>query len=78
MIAIALGRDIFPVDTHVHRLTRFLGWVPNNATEVTGFFHLDAKIPDEYKYSLHNLLIRHGRSKPILSLIFLTIAKPEK
>ncbi|KAF8533020.1 DNA glycosylase [Trichophaea hybrida] len=57
----SLGREIFPVDTHVHRLTRFLGWVPDNATEVTGFFHLDVKIPDKYKYPLHNLLIRHGR-----------------
>lgn len=58
----ALGRDIFPVDTHVYRLTRFLGWVPGNATEVTGFFHLDVRIPDEFKYSLHSLLIWHGRS----------------
>jgi len=57
----ALGRSIFPVDTHVHRLSRFLGWVPDKATEVTAFFHLDIRIPDEYKYSLHNLLIRHGR-----------------
>lgn len=46
----------------MHRLTKFLGWVPPNATEVTGFYHLDVRIPDEYKYSLHNLLIRHGRS----------------
>ena len=59
---LALHRDVFPVDTHVHRLTKFLGWVPPNATEVTGFYHLDFRIPDEYKYSLHNLLIRHGRS----------------
>ncbi|KAI5847488.1 DNA glycosylase, partial [Tricharina praecox] len=58
----SLHRDVFPVDTHVHRLTKFLGWVPPNATEVTGFYHLDVRIPDEYKYSLHNLLIRHGRS----------------
>jgi len=59
---LALHRDVFPVDTHVHRLTKFLGWVPPTANEVTGFYHLDVRIPDEYKYSLHNLLIRHGRS----------------
>lgn len=59
---VALGRDIFPVDTHVHRMTKFLGWVPETANENTGFFHLDMRIPDEFKYSLHNLFIRHGRS----------------
>jgi hypothetical protein len=35
--------------------------VPETANENTGFFHLDIKIPEQYKYSLHNLFIRHGR-----------------
>jgi hypothetical protein len=40
-----------------------LGWVPEDVrNENDAFYHMDTKIPDEYKYGLHNLLIRHGRS----------------
>ncbi|KAA8904957.1 DNA glycosylase, partial [Sphaerosporella brunnea] len=59
----ALGRNLFPVDTHVYRLSKFLGWVPEDVkNENDAFYHLDLKIPNKYKYGLHNLLIRHGRS----------------
>ncbi|KAI5820583.1 DNA glycosylase, partial [Pyronema omphalodes] len=56
----SLGRNIFPVDTHVMRLSGYLGWIPEEANDKTAFYHLDARIPNELKYSLHNLLIRHG------------------
>lgn len=50
------------MDTHVHRIAKWLGWVPPTASLEHACFHLDLKIPNELKYSLHNLLIRHGRS----------------
>lgn len=57
-----MARESFAVDTHVFRLARFLNWVPpEKANRETTFWHLDAKIPDEYKYPLHALFIRHGR-----------------
>ncbi|EGG07935.1 uncharacterized protein MELLADRAFT_77474 [Melampsora larici-populina 98AG31] len=57
-----LGRDTFPVDTHVHRLSKSLGWVPPKATRDQTFFHLNLQLPNDLKYALHILLIRHGQS----------------
>ena len=57
-----MQRPSFAVDTHVYRLCQYLGWVPMNATRDTTFAHCDVRIPDELKYSLHQLLIRHGKT----------------
>ncbi|KKK14352.1 hypothetical protein AOCH_007185 [Aspergillus ochraceoroseus] len=43
----------------------WLNWVPPaKATEITAFSHLEVRIPDHLKYSLHQLFIRHGKSCP--------------
>lgn len=55
-------RPCFAVDTHVWRLTRWLGWIPPKATRDKAFSHLDFLIPDHLKYSLHQLFLRHGKS----------------
>ena len=56
----------FAVDTHVFRLSRWLGWIPPNigADPITTFRHLEVMIPDELKYSLHQLFIKHGKACP--------------
>ena len=56
----------FAVDTHVFRLSKWLGWVPPDvgADPITTFRHLEVRIPDELKYSLHQLFIKHGKSCP--------------
>ncbi len=52
----------FPVDTHIFRVTKRLGWVPENATYEKAHPILGALIsPDRY-YPLHINLIRHGRA----------------
>jgi endonuclease III len=56
-----MQRPLFAVDTHVYRLCKWLGWVPANATRDTTFGHCDVKVPNELKYSLHQLLIKHGQ-----------------
>ncbi|MCJ1401679.1 hypothetical protein MMC11_004896 [Xylographa trunciseda] len=56
-----MQRPSFAVDTHVFRLCKWLGWVPPNATRDTTFAHCDVKVPDKLKYSLHQLLIKHGK-----------------
>lgn len=84
VLLFCMQRPSFAVDTHVFRLTKWLGWVPTDAqarrmararakergaTRVTGaqvtrettYAHLDVRIPDELKYPLHYLLIRHGK-----------------
>lgn len=57
-----MQRPSFAVDTHIYRLCKWLGWVPPNATRDTTANHLDVKMPDELKYSLHQLFIRHGQA----------------
>ena len=51
----------FAVDTHVLRLCRWLGWVPQKADADNCFRHGDFKVPDHLKYGLHQLFIRHGQ-----------------
>ncbi|KAM5541676.1 hypothetical protein V8D89_004657 [Ganoderma adspersum] len=61
VLLFCLGRASFPVDTHVFRLSRLLGWVPPRADRVTAQAHLDLTIPDGLKYGLHVLMVGHGR-----------------
>ena len=42
-------RPAFPVDTHIYRITRRLGWVPERADLETTHLILDAAVPDELK-----------------------------
>lgn len=60
VLAFSLGRDVFPVDTHVHRLANRLGLV-NTKTPVKTFSQLESRIPEGKKLLLHSLLIRFGR-----------------
>ncbi|KAK2747135.1 hypothetical protein FQN57_002392 [Myotisia sp. PD_48] len=65
VVLFCLQRPCFAVDTHVFRLSKWLGWVPpEKVNEITAFSHLEVMIPDHLKYSLHQLFIRHGKSCP--------------
>lgn len=65
VLLLCLKRPSFAVDTHVFRLSKWLGWVPaEGATRESTYAHCDARVPDELKYSLHKLLIKHGRQCP--------------
>ena len=57
----AMRRPEFPVDTHVHRICRQLGWTDANSTRETAYDHLNASVPSELKLDLHCLLIAHGK-----------------
>ncbi len=56
-----LGRPALPVDTHVHRLARRLGLIPDNASAVEAHEILGAACPRRLVYPFHVLLIEHGR-----------------
>ncbi|KAL8932818.1 MAG: hypothetical protein Q9216_006658 [Gyalolechia sp. 2 TL-2023] len=56
-----LRRPSFAVDTHVFRLCQWLGWVPSTATRDSTFQHCEVRVPEGLKYSLHQLLIMHGK-----------------
>ena len=60
VMAFSLGRDVFPVDTHVHRLTNRLGIAYAKTPDKT-YEQLKDKIPKGKKFLLHTLLIRFGR-----------------
>lgn len=58
-----MRRPSFAVDTHVFRLLKWLKWVPPEVKgEIAAFSHVEVRVPDELKYSLHQLFIKHGKS----------------
>jgi endonuclease-3 len=61
VIAFALARPAFPIDTHVHRIIKRLGWIDEKASADRAHRDLTPKIPAEIRYELHRRFIRHGR-----------------
>ncbi len=61
VLLFGLGMPAFPVDTHVHRVTRRLGLAPAKASpeQVSAWF--EASLPAELYYPYHLLVIQHGR-----------------
>ena len=62
VLMFACGRDVFPVDTHVHRIVRRLGLVPERADAVKTFKLMAPLVPDGKSYSLHMNLLKFGRT----------------
>lgn len=54
-------KPVMPVDTHVHRISKRLGLVPEDASRTKAHEILEEKVPDDIKYEFHRLLIDHGR-----------------
>ncbi|MFB6192778.1 MAG: endonuclease III [Candidatus Nanohaloarchaea archaeon] len=54
-------KPVFPVDTHVHRVSKRLGLIPRNAGREKAHNILEEKVPDDIKYELHRLMIEYGR-----------------
>ncbi|PKS09460.1 hypothetical protein jhhlp_004076 [Lomentospora prolificans] len=62
VILFCLQVPCFAVDTHVHRLCKWLRWVPQTASSELTFWHCEYLVPDHLKYGLHQLFIRHGQT----------------
>ncbi len=60
VLLFSLGRNICPVDTHVHRTLNRIGLVKTNNPEKT-FFEILNNIPEKTAHSFHTNLIRLGR-----------------
>ncbi|MFB6176045.1 MAG: endonuclease III [Halobaculum sp.] len=56
------GKPTMAVDTHVERVSKRFGLVAETASNQAAHDTLDEVVPDELKYPLHVLLIRHGRT----------------
>jgi endonuclease-3 len=61
VLLFALGRPAFPVDTHVHRVTRRLGLIPQNTSREKAHTLLEALVPPDLYWTFHLNLIAHGR-----------------
>jgi endonuclease III len=62
VLVFSMGRDAFPVDTHVIRIVKRLGWVGPKDNAEAVHRDLTPRIPAELRYSLHMALIQHGRT----------------
>ncbi|ACF13796.1 HhH-GPD family protein [Chloroherpeton thalassium ATCC 35110] len=60
VLLFGLGRDVCPVDTHIHRILNRLGIFSTKHADET-FAELQPHIPTGKAYSLHVNLIRHGK-----------------
>jgi endonuclease-3 len=61
ILLFTLDMPAFPVDTHIHRLTKRLGLIPAKASREKAHELLEALMPPRAYYSFHLNLIRHGR-----------------
>ena len=62
VLLFAMGRDVFPVDTHVHRICARLGFTPGSKTPEETFRRMVSLVSRGKGHSLHTNLIRFGRS----------------
>jgi endonuclease III len=61
VLAFSLGRNALAVDTHVHRVTRRLGWIPPEASPERAHVILEELVPPDLRVPMHVGLIRLGR-----------------
>lgn len=55
------GFPVCAVDVHVHKIARFLGWVPNYFDFKSTFRHLEGRIPDYLKHQIHQGFWHHSQ-----------------
>jgi endonuclease III len=61
VLLFSLGRPALPVDTHVERVSKRLGLIPEKATADQAHTLLEALVDPADYYPFHMLLIKHGR-----------------
>jgi len=61
ILLFSLGMPAFPVDTHVHRVSRRLGLIPLKTSREKAHQILEGLLPPETYYAFHINLLRHGR-----------------
>lgn len=61
VLLFSLGRPAFPVDTHVHRVTRRLGLIGPRVSAERAQIELERQVDPSAYLAFHLNLIRHGR-----------------
>lgn len=62
VLLFSLGMPAFPVDTHIHRVTRRLGLIGPKVSRERAQEELGALVPESEYYNFHINLIEHGRA----------------
>ncbi len=62
VMAFSFNRDLCPVDTHIHRIARRLGWVNHNISPEKTFHIIRKEIPKGRGLSFHLNLLKFGRN----------------
>lgn len=62
LLLFSFGKPVFPVDTHIYRISKRLGWLDEKVSEAKANELLDKIVPNEIKYRLHLNMIAHGRN----------------
>lgn len=58
----AAGMSAFPIDTHILRIAKRLGWIDASTSSSQAHRIMEERIPAEEHYSAHMVLVRHGRA----------------
>ena len=61
VLLFSMGRDAFPVDTHVHRVAGRLGLIDPKMSAAKAHEVLSPRVPPALRYEFHMQLIEHGR-----------------
>ena len=61
VLCFGFGLPAFPVDTHVHRLSKRIGFIEETVNADKAHTRMEAIVPPEDRYAFHIYLIRHGR-----------------
>jgi len=61
VLVFSFGMPVFPVDTHIHRVSKRLGLISDGTGAAAAHDELQALVPDNMVYPFHMLVIRHGR-----------------
>ena len=61
VLAFSFGMPCMPVDTHIHRVSRRLGLIPESVSAEKAHGLLESLVPENMRFNLHVLLITHGR-----------------
>lgn len=57
----AAGMPLFPMDTHILRICRRLGWTDESTSSAEAHDRMLPEIPDGEHYAAHIVMVRHGR-----------------
>ena len=61
VMSFALGMPAFPVDTHIHRVSKRLGLIDEKTTADAAHAIMEDKVQPDLRFQLHMQLITHGR-----------------